>query len=317
MIRSLTNQFFVSLATLAAVLFLTFLLLHTIPGGPFDQERELPPEIKKNLFEKYGLHERGEEGFWSWVSKDLSSYVHTLARRNLGPSLKYKERDVGEIIAGAVGPSATLGIYALIVSFSLGLLFGILSVKKPGSTIDRAIIFFSSFGVALPSFVAATLLILIFATILKMFPPALWEGARYTILPVATLSLAPLAYFAQLTRSVLLEVLSADYIRTAMAKGVSWFRVVIKHALKNAATPLLTVLGPIAANLVTGSFIVETVFAVPGLGRHFVTAVIDRDTFLVMGITLVYAALLIFLNWMVDIGYLLLDPRMREKKAKS
>jgi len=152
---------------------------------------------------------------------------------------------------------------------------------------------------------------------LNLLPPALWEGARYKILPVATLSLAPLAYFTQLTRSVLLEVLSTDYIRSAKAKGASYLRVVLKHALKNAAIPLLTVLGPIAANLVTGSFIVETVFAVPGLGRHFVTAVIDRDTFLVMGITTVYATLLIFLNWMVDVGYLVLDPRMRAGVAKN
>lgn len=313
MLSSLLKRFFVSLLTLGVVLVLTFLLLHTIPGGPFDQERVLPPEIEKNLYEKYGLQKRGEENFRVWFGKDLQSYLSYLAHGKLGPSLKYRDRDVGEIMARAIPPSALLALYSLALAVIGGGCLGILSARRPGGWSDRLFLFLSSLSVSLPGFVKAVILVMIFSFWLAWLPPALWEGVSYRILPIVTLSATPMAYFIQLTRSGLLTQLKQDFIRTARAKGVPERTVLLKHAFKNAATPLLTVMGPIAAGLITGSFVIETIFAVPGLGRHFVTAVIDRDYFLVMGITLFYATILILLNWMVDVGYLWLDPRMRRK----
>lgn len=315
MINSLIKRFLISLLTLACVLILTFLLLHIVPGGPFDQERQLPPEIEKNLYIKYGLEKRGDQNFWVWYGKDLFSYAKYLLKGELGPSLKYRDRDVTEIIESGITPSLELGLYSLSAALILGIIFGTLAVKKKDGILDRLLLALSSLMVSLPSFVIAVFLILIFAFALALLPPALWEGIDYRVLPVVTLALAPLAYFFQLTRSGLLTQLKQDFVRTARAKGVSEKKVLLKHALKNAATPLLTVIGPITAYLITGSFIVETIFAIPGLGRHFVTAVIDRDYFLVMGITMLYASLLILLNWLVDVGYLVLDPRMRREKA--
>lgn len=312
MLNSLIKRFFISLITLASVLILTFLLLHTVPGGPFDQERQLPPEIEQNLYQKYGLEKRGDQNFWVWFTKDVVSYFSYLKKGELGPSLKYRDRDVTEIIQRAIGPSFELGFYSLLTSLILGILLGSLSAYKQQSYLDRALLSFSSLMVSLPSFVVAVFLVLFFSFWLALFPPALWEGIPYRILPVMTLVAAPFAYFFQLTRSGILIQLKKDFIKTARAKGVPEKKILLKHALKNAASPILTVIGPITAYLITGSFIVETIFAIPGLGRHFVTAVIDRDYFLVMGITLVYASLLILLNWLVDMGYLVLDPRMRK-----
>ncbi|MBI4412707.1 MAG: ABC transporter permease [Deltaproteobacteria bacterium] len=294
------------------MLILTFLLLHTIPGGPFDQERVLPPEIEQNLYEKYGLQRRGDENFWVWFGKDLKSYLSYLTRGQLGPSLKYRDRDVSEMMARAIPPSAQLALYSLVLATIGGFFLGLCSARRPNGWPDRLFSFMSSLSVSLPGFVKAVILVMIFSFWLVWLPPALWEGLSYRILPVITLSATPTAYFIQLTRSGLLTQLKQDFIRTARAKGVPERTVLLKHAFKNVAQPLLTVLGPTAAGLITGSFVVETIFAIPGLGRHFVTAIIDRDYFLVMGITLFYAAILIVLNWMVDVGYLWLDPRMRK-----
>lgn len=310
--RPLLNRFFASLLTLFSVLLLTFFLLHVVPGGPFDQERNLPPEIEENLYKKYGLHQRGDDSFWVWIGKDFRSYNAFLMKGELGPSLKFRDRDVTDILKTAIPPSFELGIYALLISVVAGIACGIQAVKKTGGWMDHLILFLSPLFVSFPRFVAAVFLVFLFSFILKIFPPALWEGISYRVLPVITLSLAPLAYLATLTRSQLLGQMGHDFIKTARSKGLSPYRVIFKHALKNAAIPLLTVLGPLAAQLITGSFIVETMFAIPGLGRHFVTAITDRDYFLVMGITLVYSTFLIALNWLVDLGYLILDPRMRK-----
>ncbi len=309
---ALLNRFFLSLTTLVCVLLFTFLLLHIVPGGPFDQERKLPPEIEENLYKKYGLHQRGDDSFWVWIGKDFGSYSAFLLRGEWGPSLKFRDRDVTDILKTAIPPSFELGIWALLISLSFGVACGIKAVSRPGGWMDHLILFWSPLFVSLPRFVAAVFLVFFFSFVLKIFPPALWEGMTYRILPVITLALAPLAYLATLTRSQLVMQMGEDYIKTARSKGLTPYRIIFKHALKNAGIPLLTVLGPLAAQLITGSFIVETMFAIPGLGRHFVTAITDRDYFLVMGITFVYSVFLIALNWLVDLGYLILDPRMRK-----
>lgn len=311
--KSISKRFLASLLTLLSVLVLTFVLVHTIPGGPFDQERQLPPEIEQNLYEKYGLQKRDGKNFWVWMGGDLKAYASYLARGELGPSLKYRDRDVGEIIYKALGPSFELGIYAMSLSIVAGLLLGLLAVLRPEGFVDRLITILSSLLVSFPSFVMAVFLVLFFSFILALLPPALWEGFSHRILPVLTLAAAPIAYIAQLTRNGLITQLKQEYIKTAKAKGLSHHVVLLKHALRNAAMPVLTILGPMTAYLITGSFIVETIFVIPGLGQHFITAVIDRDYFLVMGITMVLASILILLNWLVDVGYLVLDPRLRKE----
>lgn len=311
MLISLVKRSVISLLTLISVLLITFLLLHTVPGGPFDQERQLPPEIEANLYQKYGLHQRGDDGFWPWFGKDLAAYGRYLIRGQLGPSLKFRDRDVVQIIAESLGPSIELGLLALVGSLILGVAGALLVIRRPGGPLDHLFLMLTSLKVSLPTFVVAVFLVILFCFELKWLPPALWEGPTSRVLPVVTLMLGPLAYFFQLARKGLVHEMALDYVRTARAKGVPPFKVVMKHAFKNASIPLITILGPMLAYLITGSFIVETIFSIPGLGRHFVLAIIDRDYFLVMGITGCYAALLILLNWLVDVAYLWIDPRIR------
>lgn len=306
------KRLLISLLTLASVLLITFLLLHTVPGGPFDQERHLPPEIEQNLYSRYGLTMRGDQNFWPWFGRDARAYATYVARGELGPSLKYRDRDVVDIIRSAITPSLELGLYSLVVAIVFGIWLGMLGASRPTGWINRFLTFISSALVSFPSFVIAVILVLIFSFWIPLLPPALWEGASYRILPVMTLSAVPIAYLMQLTRDGIEQELRKDHVRTARAKGIPWRMIIIKHAFKNAASPILTTVGPIAAYLITGSFIVETIFAIPGLGKHFITAVIDRDYFLVMGITLVYASILIIMNWIVDWGYVVLDPRGRK-----
>lgn len=310
---SLFKRLMISGITLFVILATTFLLLHLTPGGPFDQERQLPPEIENNLYQKYKLQKQGDQNFWIWMGKEYKAYFSFLKNGNLGPSLTYKDRDVGNIITTAFGPSLELGFYSLLFAALLGIFLGVLTSRKPGGIMDKFLLSTSPLLVSLPTFVIAVFLVFIFSIKFHILPPALWEGPLYRILPMITLSAAPLAYFIQLTRSGLLEELKKDYIRTAYSKGVSPKIIFFKHALKNTAIPLLTVIGPMAAYLITGSFVVETIFAIPGLGKHFVTAVINRDYFLVMGITLFYSLILITLNWAVDLLYTVVDPRMKVK----
>ena len=300
------------LITLIGILLLTFLLLHVLPGGPFDAERALPAEIKTQLYQKYGLHEKGNDSFFVWVLKDLKSYTLYLAHGELGPSLKYKDRDVGKIILKAMGPSLQLGFAALILSLILGIILGLIMVGTQNAWLGKTISWFNTLGLSTPSFITGITLILIFSIFLRWLPPALWEGWRFFILPALTLSLGPVAMMAELTAASLKEELKKDYLRTALAKGLTPKKIIAKHALKNAAFPMLTFIGPLAAHFITGSFIVETMFAIPGLGRHFVASVIDRDMFLVMGLTLTFAVILMTMNFLVDVGYGFLDPRVKK-----
>lgn len=312
MFLNIAQRFFISITTLIAILVATFFLLHTIPGGPFDQERQLSPEIEKNLYEKYGLEKRGNQNFWVWFVKDCRAYGKYLLRGKLGPSLKYRDRDVGEIVFKASLPSLELGGLALMAAVTLSLATALFISLKPGGILDHAVSAVCTLFVALPSFVSAVILVSIFSLSFSFFPPALWEGPLSRVLPITTLTLAPLAYLLQLAKQGIAGELRLDYVTTAKAKGVPQKTILIKHVLRNALTPVLSIIGPLTAALITGSFVVESVFAIPGLGKHFVTAVIDRDYFLVMGITLFYSVILIGLNWMVDIGYGLIDPRMRK-----
>ena len=287
---------------------LTFFLMHIVPGGPFDQEKVLPPEIKANVDAKYHLNES--------LSVQYRLYLWDLMRGDLGPSFKYTGRTVNDVIRDTLPVSAQLGVGAFVVSVFLGVGLGLASAWRPRSGMDHAASLLSAGGISLPNFVLGTLLIILFSYRLHWFPAALWEGGRHAVLPVITLAVLPASYIARLTRSSLLEIGGQDYIRTARAKGLGEGAILLKHALKNSLTPVISFLGPLMAALITGSFVVEFVFSVPGMGKYFITAVTNRDYPLIMGVTLVYAVFIIGANILVDILYGWVDPRMRIGRSR-
>ncbi|MDP6711468.1 MAG: ABC transporter permease [Nitrospinaceae bacterium] len=288
---------------LAVVATLTFVIMRLVPGGPFDEEKKLPPEILANIQAKYHLDEP--------VITQYLLYLKQLTQGDMGPSYKYIGRDVTDIISDTFPVSITLGLLAMFVVVGVGVPAGMWSAYRQNSMVDRVCVFFAMLGVSVPSFVLGTVLVWLMSHKLHWFPPALWEGPRHMILPALALGAPFTGYIARLTRSAVLEVLVSDYIRTARAKGLSESMVLIKHALKNSIYPIVSVIGPLTAGLVTGSFVIEFIFSIPGMGSFFITAVTNRDYPLIMGVTLVYAVLIVLANIMVDIIYMWLDPRVR------
>ncbi len=303
MIRLILRRLVWGIGVLWLVATLTFVLLRAAPGGPFDSERQLPPEIRANVEAKYHL----DDPLWLQYVR----YIGGVAHGDLGPSFKYLGRDVSTILVETFPVSFGLGMMALSVAVVLGLGFGIAAGHRPRGWIDHGAMVLATAGVALPNFVLGVALVLIVAHQWHWLPPALWEGPRYLVLPALTLGLAPAAYIARLTRSSLLDTSRQDYLKTAYAKGLSARAVLIGHQLPNALMPVVTVLGPLTATLITGSFVVEFLFAVPGMGRFFITAVTNRDYPLIMGVTLLYAGLLVAANLLADIVSARLDPRIR------
>lgn len=298
-----------TLGTLAFLAVATFFLLRLAPGGPFDGEKIWPAEIQANIEARYGLDRPLIEQFWSWLGDVLKG--------DFRESFHYLGTPVSEIIRDASGPSLLLGGWALLVSLVLGVFLGVVSAWKRGSFLDFSAMFIAVSGITLPSYLVATLFVLLFSNYLGWLPPALWEDRASMVLPVATLALRPLAIIARMTRTTLLEVMHSDYIRTAYSKGLSESKVIFKHALRNSLIPVVTMLGPIAASLITGSYVVETVFQVPGLGQYFITSVINRDYPLVMGMTLTYGVVLTTCNVLVDLTYGWIDPRIRIEKSEK
>lgn len=287
---------------LLVVATVTFLLMHAVPGGPFDRDKKLPPEIMANIEAKYHL----DKPVW----QQYLLYLGQVVRGDFGPSYKYIGRDVSDIIRDTFPVSLTLGLCAVLVTLVLGIPAGVLSAARQNSIWDRSCIFIATLGISLPSFVLGALLILIFSHQLHLLPPALWEGPRHIILPALALGAGFAGYIARLTRSTILEVMATDYIRTARAKGLSETTVLIKHALRNSLSPIVSVMGPLTAGLITGSFVIEYIFSIPGMGNYFITAVTNRDYPLIMGVTLVYAVLIVLANIFVDLIYMKLDPRV-------
>ena len=291
-----------SVPVLFLVATLTFAIMHAVPGGPFDKEKKLPPEIKANVEAKYHLN----EPLW----RQYVLYLAGLIEGDLGPSYKYLGRTVNDVIADTLPVSAELGVLALLIATVLGVGSGTLAAVKGGSA-DRVNIILATLGISVPSFVLGALLVLLFSNTLHLLPPALWENPRNAILPALTLGLAPAAYIARLTRSAIREVLAQDFIRTARAKGLSEGTIIRRHLLRNALTPVVTILGPLTAGLITGSLVVEYLFSIPGMGKFYITAATNRDYPLIMGVTLVYAVFIILGNLAVDLINSLLDPRIR------
>jgi oligopeptide transport system permease protein len=298
-----------SLITVIAILCITFVCLHIAPGGPFDSERKLPPEIKANLEAKYGLKPQGDLSFTSWMIEEFKNYGRILANGNLGPSLKHKNTDVWVLIKKASVPSLTLGALALSLALGLGIPLGLFLTYKSPSATYKIIDNLAGLLVTLPHFTWAALFVWVFCFQLGWLPAALWESPTFAILPAVVLALHPLGLVTQMTHTSSLAHKSADFTRVAATKGLSIWRIYLKHILKNSLIPVFAIVGPLAAHLLTGSFIIENIFAIPGLGRYFIMGVLDRDYFLVMGILLIYSVLLVSLNILSELAANQINPR--------
>ena len=292
-----------ALIVLFVIVTLTFALLRVVPGGPFDQDKALPPDIKANIERKYDLDKP--------LLIQYRNYLLNVAQGDLGESYKYLGRPVTEIISESFPASFLLGFYALLFSFLVGIPLGLFAASKHNQFADNASMIVAISGVSLPNFLVAALMVQIFAMNLKWLPPAGWGSVAYYILPVVCLGMRPIAFIARLTRSSVLDVIGSDYIRTAKAKGLSHQTVMYKHVLKNSLIPVLTYSGPLVAAILTGSFVIEIFFAIPGIGKHLVQSVTNRDYPFILALTLLYAALLVFSNLIVDLLYAFFDPRIR------
>ena len=304
MVKFIIVRILQAIPTLFVIATLTFFMTRLAPGGPFDSEKNIPAEIKEKLESHFGLEKPLYEQYFL--------YLGNLLQGDLGPSFKYMGWEVSELIAKAFPVSAQLGLFSLLIALVLGLPAGVLAALRKNSAYDYCLMTTAMLGICLPTFVMGPLLILLFSSWLGWLPPLGWYSFADMILPSLTLGLFYGAYIARLTRAGMLETLNQDYIRTARAKGASPLRVVLRHAIKGGLLPVVTFLGPAFAGLISGSFIIESIFFIPGLGRFFVTAAFNRDYTMVMGTVLFYACLIIILNLVVDLIQASLDPKSRE-----
>lgn len=299
-----------AIPTLALIIVLSFLLTRLAPGGPFDDEQAVPPEIRANLERAYGLDQP--------LAVQLGRYVSGLLRGDFGPSFKFKDFSVTELIAAGLPVSLQLGGLSLLVAILAGIPLGTLAAMRHNRAADHVIMAVAVVGIAVPVFVVAPLAALVFGVHLGWLPVAGWSPGEWRdmLLPTLTLALPVVAYVARLTRGSMLETLRSPFVRAARARGVPGSRVVWRHALPAALAPVVSYLGPAAAAVLTGSLVVETIFGLPGMGRHLVQGALNRDYTLVMGMVIVYGSFMIALNLLVDIAYAWLDPRIRPGRAR-
>ncbi|MGJ4848641.1 ABC transporter permease [Bacillota bacterium Meth-B3] len=291
--------------TLFMIVLLTFAMMHAVPGGPFTRDKQVPPAVLKALEQKYHLDDP--------LYKQFFDYINGLLRFDLGPSFKYTGKTVNDFIRSGSPYSMRLGLLTLVFVLLCAIPMGIVAALRNGRWQDMALMAIATLGVTIPSFVIATALLYFFSFKLGWLPTYgvdKWQGY---ILPMISLGGYSISFLARLMRSSLLEVMGQDYIRTARSKGISEVRVVVKHALRNALIPVVTVLGPTIANLLTGSFVIEKIFAIPGIGKYFVDGVTQRDYTTIMSMTVFYAAFLISMVFLVDLFYVLIDPRIRHE----
>ncbi len=286
-----------------AIATLTFFLLRTIPGGPFDQDKALPPEVKAAIEAKYDLN--------SPLYKQYIQYIEGVATGHLGYSYKYVGREVTDIVASSAPASLQLGLFAMILAFIVGIPAGVYAAANHNNWKDNITMVAATSFISVPSFLVAPILITIFCFGLNWLPVAQWDGTSFYIMPVIVLGLQPAAVIARLTRSSVLEVIRSDFVRTAKAKGLKQRTILFKHVLKNSLIPVLSYAGPVTAGVLSGSFVVEDIFNIPGMAKHFILSVTNRDYPLVLGVTLIYATLLILANLVVDILYTYFDPKIK------
>lgn len=300
-LRYIVKRIILAIITLWAVITITFFVMHAVPGGPFTREKAISAEAQAALEAKYGLDKP--------LFEQYTTYLIDALHGNFGPSIKQRGRMVTDIILDGMRTSAKIGLIALVIATAFGILFGAIAALRRNTLADKIIMVMTTAFVSMPSFIMGSLLLILFCVVLAVLPA---NGASKggLILPIITLSLYPMAYITRLTRSSMLDVLGQDYIRTAKAKGVSERMVIIRHALKNSLIPVITYFGPELAYIVTGSLVVEQIFAVPGIGRYFVNSITGRDYTLIMGTTIVLATLIVTMNLVSDILYKVVDPRI-------
>lgn len=303
MFRFILHRLLQTIPVLFIVATVTFFMVRLAPGGPFSAEKKVPAEILKHLEAYYGLNKPLGEQYLDYMSR--------LVRGDLGPSFKYENRTVNEVIAVAFPVSLELGFWSLLVALVLGIPAGVIAARHPNTLSDYVPMGLAMVGTCLPTFVLGPLLILAFALGTGWFNPMGWDTPRDRVLPALVLGAHYAAYVARLTRSGMLEILNQDFIRTARAKGADSARILFHHALRGGLLPTISFLGPATAGLLTGSFVIETIFQIPGLGRYFVMAAFNRDYTLVLGTVLFYATLIILLNLVVDIVQVWLNPKLR------
>jgi oligopeptide transport system permease protein len=301
--RFITSRFLQSLLALFVVITATFFMIRFAPGGPFTAEKAVTPEILRNLEAHYGLN----KPLW----QQYLDYLGSLAQGNLGPSFKYPNRTVNEIIGDKLPVSAELGALALGVALVMGITLGTLAAVRRNTWMDYSASVFGMAGISIPTFVVGPLLVLLFAIQLGWFNASGWYVPADRVLPALVLGFAYAAPISRLTRGGMLEILHQDFIRTARAKGASEFRIVTRHALRGGLLPVVSYLGPATAGILTGSFVIETIFQVPGIGREFVNSAFNRDYTLVLGTVILYAVLIMALNLIVDIVQAWMNPKVR------
>lgn len=287
----------------------TFFLMHAVPGSPFNEERTTNEAVQKNLVAYYQLDEP--------LIVQYVSYLKSLLTLDFGPSIKKSSQTVNDMISWGFPVSLELGIYTLIVAIICGIALGVIAALRHNGVIDYAAMTIAVLGISIPNFVMATLLIQVISQQLGLLPTATWSSWKHMILPTLALATGPMAIIARLTRSSMLEVLTQDYIRTAKAKGLSPFKIVFKHGLRNALLPVVTVLGTLAASILTGTFVIEKIFAIPGMGKYFIESINTRDYPVIMGTTIFYSTILIMMLFLVDIVYGILDPRIKLNKREE
>jgi oligopeptide transport system permease protein len=303
MLRFALRRLLQTIPVMFCIVTATFFMVRFVPGGPFTAEKAIPPEILRNLEAHYGL----DQPLW----KQYATYLGKLARGDLGPSFKYTNRSVNEIIGDKLPVSLELGGWALLVALSLGLPLGVLAAVRRNTWLDYVCSGIGMAGVCIPTFVMGPLLALTFGIYLRWLNVSGWYVPADRVLPALTLGFVYAAYIMRLTRGGMLEVLHQDFIRTARAKGASEARIVFRHALRGGLLPVVSFLGPAIAGILTGSFVIETIFQIPGLGREFVNSAFNRDYTLVLGTVILYAGLIVVLNLVVDVVQVWLNPRLK------
>ncbi|WP_445486688.1 ABC transporter permease [Niallia sp. 03133] len=309
MIKYLTRRLLFMLLSLLLIITATFFFMRLAPGNPFTSEKQLPAAIEANLNEHYGLND-------PWYVQ-YGEYLLRIVQWDFGPSFKYKSQTVNDLINEGFPVSLVLGLEAILIALAVGVTLGIFAALKHNKWQDYLAMIIAVFGISVPSFIMAALLQYVFAIKLGWLPVARWGTFAQSILPAVALAAGPTAFIARLTRSSMLEVLSNDYIKTAKAKGLGQFVITVKHTIRNAILPVVSYMGPLSAGIVTGSFVIEKIFGIPGLGSHFVKSIGNRDYTVIMGVTVFYSIILLASVLLVDILYGLIDPRIKLAGGKK
>lgn len=301
--RYIIRRIFISLLTIWMLATVSFFLLRSLPGNPFQTETLLSSEVQDRMMAYYGLDRP--------LIMQYFQYMGNLLQGDMGYSLKYTNRSINSVIAESFPISAELGLRALALAVPLGLLLGVIAARKRGKAVDYLCVFVAVIGISVPSFIAGTLLQYTFSVKLGIFPVAQWRSVWHTVLPSLAMGLSLLATLTRLMRASMLEVTTQDYIKTAKAKGLSGLKITWSHQLRNAMLPIVTVLGPLVASVLMGTFVIEQIFAIPGLGMHFVQSVQSLDYTMALGLTIFFGTFLVAANFIVDIAYGFIDPRIR------